>query len=155
MSYAARWRRGARRKAQSRGGGEGGMGTGQGLRAGRMREASGHEGVWEHGRNADLWSQSTRTSGQEESISNDTHPTHCSKYVSSEEHLLGPNIENAKTNNALLLGGSKCPAASSRKVCKCEVAVSTVVELVDGAPWILTSLKSLDCNAHRTVTEGF
>lgn len=76
-SYAARWRRGARRKAQSRGGGEGGMGTGQGLRPG-------HEGVWEHRRNADLWSQCTRTSGQEESISNDTHPTHSSKYVLPE-----------------------------------------------------------------------
>lgn len=96
MSYAARWRRGARRKAQSRGGGEGGMGTGQGLRAGRMREASGHEGVWEHGRNADLWSQSTRTSGQEESISNDTHPTHCSKYVSSEGTPARPKHRECK-----------------------------------------------------------
>lgn len=72
-----------------------------------------------------------------------------------KEHLLGPNIENAKMNNALLLRGSKCPAASSRKVYKCEVAASMVVELIDGAPWILTSPKSLDCNAQRTVTEGF
>lgn len=71
---------GARRKSPNKGIEEGVMGKHQGLGGGRTREASEHEGIQKHRQNVGTWSQSTRISGKEKSISNDTHPTHCLNY---------------------------------------------------------------------------